>query len=485
MLRTIPMLRRKSAATLLILLLMLAQFSCRGLLGDKGAETGTTAGGRPAPHFKPGFNLFTPEQDIELGRRSAQQIAQQVPLLRDERINGYVSQLGKRLAAKAPGFPFTYQFAVIATREINAFALPGGYIFVNAGTLAAAKNEGELAGVIAHEISHVALRHGTNQASKAYVAQRGIDILRTIAGGSRNADEIITAIGGTGANMVFLKFGRTAETQADVEGTHVMADAGYDPRDMANFFKTLQARGGQRTPELLSDHPDPGNRIATINQEMSKIRLSQNPIRNSNEFQQARALLTGGGQEGALNSTGEPTRTGPRDPNDNDAGARPPAPSASMREFQARDGSFAINYPDNWDALTTDEVQMIFAPRGAYGQKDEAVFVTHGLFVGAVAPSSNDLETANSQFIQQQIEMNPDFRVARAPQAINFGGRRGYATVVGGPSAITGVVEIDVIYTTATSDGKLFYLITMAPEDEFETYRPTFEQIIASLRLAG
>nr|MBA3768223.1 M48 family metalloprotease [Acidobacteriota bacterium] len=390
MLRTTPMLRRKSAATLLILLLMLAQLSCRGLLGDRGAETGTTAGGRPAPHFKPGFNLFTPEQDIELGRKSAQQIAQQVPLLRDERINGYVSQLGKRLAAKVPGFPFTYQFAVIATKEINAFALPGGYIFVNAGTLAAAKNEGELAGVIAHEISHVALRHGTNQASKAYVAQRGIDILRTIAGGSRNADEIITAIGGTGANMVFLKFGRTAETQADVEGTHVMADAGYDPRDMANFFKTLQARGGQRTPELLSDHPDPGNRIATINQEMTKLRLSQNPIHNSKEFEQAKALLTGGGQGGALNSTGEPTRTGPRDPSDNDAGARPPAPSASMREFQARDGSFAINYPDNWDALTTDEVQMIFAPRGAYGQKDEAVFVTHGLFVGAVAPSSTD-----------------------------------------------------------------------------------------------
>src|SRR5215210_5912605 len=476
--------RKTAAATLLILSFMLVQLSCRGLLGDRGAETGTTGSGRPAPHFKPGFNLFTPEQDIELGRRSAQQIAQQAPLLRDERINAYVQGLGKRLAAKAPGFPFTYQFAVIATKAINAFALPGGYIFVNAGTLAAAKNEGELAGVIAHEISHVALRHGTNQASKAYVAQRGIDILRTIAGGSRNADEIITTIGGTGANMVFLKFGRTAETQADVEGTHVMADAGYDPRDMANFFKTLQAKGGQRTPELLSDHPDPGNRIATINQEMSKIRLGQNPIHNSNEFQQAKALLTGGGQGGALNSTGEPTRTGPRDPNDNDAGARPPAPSASMREFQARDGSFAISYPDNWDALTTDEVQMIFAPRGAYGQKDEAVFVTHGLFVGAVPPSSNDLETANNQFIQQQIEMNPDFRVARAPQAINFDGRRGYATVVGGPSAITGVVEIDVIYTTATSDGKLFYLITMAPEDEFETYRPTFEQIIASLRLA-
>jgi hypothetical protein len=479
------MLRRKSACLLLILSLLSVQLACRGLLGDRSSEGVATAPGRPAPHFKPGFNLFTPEQDIELGKKSAQQIAQQVPLLRDDRITGYVQGLGKRLAAKAPGFPFTYQFAVIATKEINAFALPGGYIFVNAGTLAAAKNEGELAGVIAHEISHVALRHGTNQASKAYVAQRGIDILRTIAGGNRNADEIITAIGGTGANMVFLKFGRTAETQADLEGVHIMAEAGYDPHDMANFFKTLQERSGQRVPEFLSDHPDPGNRIATINKEMASLRVSRNAVRNSDEFQQARALLTGGGGGPALKSTDSPSRTGPSDPSDNEAGARPPAPSAAMIEFQARDGSFALRYPDNWDALTSDNVQMIFAPRGAYGQKDESVFVTHGLFVGTTAPGASDLETANTRFIQQQVEMNPDFKVARAPQAITFGGRRGYATVVAGPSAVTGVLEIDVVYTTATADGKLFYLITMAPEDEFEVYRQTFEQVIASLRLAG
>src|ERR1043165_8404231 len=98
--RIILMLRRKSAATLLMCLLIVTQLSCRSLLGDRSGETGKTSGGRPAPHFKPGFNLFTPEQDMELGRRSAQQIAQQVPLLRDEKINNYVSQLGKRLAEK-------------------------------------------------------------------------------------------------------------------------------------------------------------------------------------------------------------------------------------------------------------------------------------------------------------------------------------------------------------------------------------------------
>src|SRR5918912_271707 len=204
------MLRRRSVAALLLVALLAIEPAC-GLWNRGGEET---TGARPAPHFKPGFNLFTPEQDIELGRQSAVKISQQVPLLADEPTVNYVRQLGARLAAKAPGFPFTYHFDVVATKEINAFALPGGFVFVNAGTLVAAKNEGELAGVIAHEISHVALRHGTNQASKAYVAKAGLDILRSITG-SGDLGKVIDANGGAGENMVFLKFGRTAESQAD------------------------------------------------------------------------------------------------------------------------------------------------------------------------------------------------------------------------------------------------------------------------------
>jgi hypothetical protein len=128
---------------------------------------------------------------------------------------------------------------------------------------------------------------------------------------------------------------------------------------------------------------------------------------------------------------------------------------------------------------------MIFAPAGAYGQIEEGLVVTHGVMTGVVRPRSSDLEQANAAFVQQQVDINPDFRVERGPQAIDFGGRRGFATVVAGPSPVTGVVEIDVIYTTATGDGRLFYLITIAPEDEFKNYQATFERIAQSLRLAG
>ncbi|HEV7843379.1 MAG TPA: M48 family metalloprotease, partial [Pyrinomonadaceae bacterium] len=147
------MFQRRNVAVFLIVSLLVFQPACKTMLGDKSGSDGYGGGSnRTAPHFKPGFNLFTPEQDIQMGRQSADEVAQQVPLLRDEKVVSYVRQLGARLAEKAPGFNFTYQFNVIATKEINAFALPGGYIFVNAGTIAAARNEGELAGVMAHEI---------------------------------------------------------------------------------------------------------------------------------------------------------------------------------------------------------------------------------------------------------------------------------------------------------------------------------------------
>lgn len=432
--------------------------------------------------FKPGFNLFKPEQDIELGRQSAQEITRQVSLLKDEATDAYVKQLGAKLSSKAGGYKFPYQFQVVATKDINAFALPGGFIFVNAGTIAAAKNEGELSGVLAHEIAHVALRHGTSQASKAYLAKAGLDILSGIAGG-RNTDlgQVIESIGGVGANAIFLKFGRTAETEADVEGARMMAESGYDPRDMVSFFKTLEEQGGQRVPEFLSDHPNPGNRAALINEILPSLPVSPNPVHNTEQFTQIKARLT---SRAALASSKEPARLGPRDPNANEPATRPQPPSSTFVAFTAPDGSFSLEYPENWDKLIGDDSNMIFAPKEAYGQADQKVIVTHGMFIGAFPAQVGDLRSANAQFVQQQIEANPDFRVMKQPQAINFGGRQGFATVVAGPSTITGVIEIDVIYTTTTGDGRLFYLVTIVPEDEYESYKKTFLQIIESIRLA-
>jgi len=224
---------------------------------------------------KPGFNFFSASQDVELGRQSAAQIERQIPILRDYEVASYVSRIGARLARVAPGARYPYQFKIANLSDINAFALPGGYIYVHRGLIERVRSEGELAGVMAHEISHVALRHQTNQVSKAYLAKAGVGILAQIFGGeSQSGTRIMETVGGVGLNSLFLRFSRKAEEEADVVGAQIMARAGYDPHEMANFFETLRQEAGRdpgKVDVFFSDHPSPVNRAARIRQEATLI----------------------------------------------------------------------------------------------------------------------------------------------------------------------------------------------------------------------
>jgi beta-barrel assembly-enhancing protease len=267
-----------------LLALLFAQTACGGLLA--GAQWSA----RNRVHAEAGFNLFTPEQDVELGDASAEEIARQVSLLRDERTNAYVQRLGEKIAAAAPGYRFPYRFFVVASPEVNAFALPGGYVFINTGAIAAAHSEGELAGILAHEIAHVALRHGTNQASKAYVAKSGLNLLDAIAGGRRTR---LCQAARAYARTLFLRFNREAEEQADLEGARLMAAAGYDPRDMASFFASLEERGGERSPEAEDDHPNPASRVALIEEALPSLQTGRAPVRDTEEFRRIQARLLG------------------------------------------------------------------------------------------------------------------------------------------------------------------------------------------------
>lgn len=475
------MFKRKIAPSLLILSLLLALPGCGGFGGGGGNVA--PPGSRSQPRYKLGWNLYSAQQDIQMGQQSAAQIMRETPMVNDPQIDGYVKQLGAKLAAKASGERFPYQFRVVATREINAFALPGGFLFINAGAIAAARNEGELAGVMAHEIAHAALRHGTNQASKQRIAQVGLGVIGAVAssGNSPDLGSAVSQIGGLGANMLFLKFGRGAEKQADLEGARILAEAGYDPRDMANFFKTLEAEGGQRVPEMLSDHPDPGNRINYIHEEIPRLPVNANPVHNTPEFDAVKSRLTG--QAPQMSAASQLKRIG-ADPGNLELGTRPQRPAAQFKGYQPNDNSFAVQVPANWEVVTAGSSEIIFAPRGGSGNLKGQLMVTHGIFVGTRGVQQRDLRSATEAFVQQQIESNPDFQVARAPQQIDFGGQEGYYAIVSGPSAINGVVEVDVTYTTVTADGRMFYIVTIAPEDEVATYKPAFEKIIRSLKVA-
>jgi beta-barrel assembly-enhancing protease len=222
--------------------------------------------------FHPGFNLFSKDQDVQLGKESADQVRKQMTVIKDPVLTDYVKRVGKRLVsareAQESGFPFTFE--VVADPSINAFALPGGPMFINTGLLRAVDNEAQLAGVMGHEMSHVILRHGTNQASKSKLIELPAVLGSQMAGGSM-AGKLAQLGIGLGANSVLLKFSRSAESQADLMGSHLMAESGYNPIEMARFFDKLNAEGGQRAPQFLSDHPNPENREKAIEEEIQKL----------------------------------------------------------------------------------------------------------------------------------------------------------------------------------------------------------------------
>src|SRR5688572_31140402 len=191
-----------------------------------------------------GFNLFTVQQDVDLGRQSAAKVEKQVPLLNDTRTNTYLTRIVSRLAAQAPGTKYPYTIKAVNANEINAFALPGGPMYVHRGLITTARNEAELAGVLAHEMSHVILRHGTEQASKAYLGEAGLSILGGLVGGG-STRQIIQAVGGFGLNAAFLKFSRSDELEADALGAEIMAKGGYDPVAMATMFALLRSEQGR------------------------------------------------------------------------------------------------------------------------------------------------------------------------------------------------------------------------------------------------
>jgi predicted Zn-dependent protease len=221
--------------------------------------------------FKAGWNVYSPQEDIQLGKQVVVDAQKQLPSCNDSKVDAYLTELGKNLSAKLPagGIQYPFEFHCVNDKAINAFALPGGYVFVNRGAIEAADNEAELAGVMAHELAHVALRHGTAEATKAKAAQTGVGILGILFGDNAGG-ALLTELGRFSAGGVLLRYSRATETQADVVGTQVLYDAGYDPRALAQFFEKIEAESkGQNPPEFFSDHPNPEHRVERVEEEIN------------------------------------------------------------------------------------------------------------------------------------------------------------------------------------------------------------------------
>jgi predicted Zn-dependent protease len=247
-------------------------------------------------NFRPGFNLFSPAEDVQVGQKASSEVNSQLPLIRDPQVVRYVNELGRRLATVAPnkpsGMKYAWTFNVVNSSDINAFALPGGFIYVNRGAIEAAQDEAQIAGVIAHEEGHVVMRHGTHQASEIMLAQAPLSILAGLLGQSSSLGSDLAQLGiSFGVSSILLRNSRSAESQADEVGTYILYRAGYDPYGMAQFFQIIQQKYPQRTIQFFSDHPNPGNRIRNVDEEIPKLGPKKNWKTDSPEFEAVKQRL--------------------------------------------------------------------------------------------------------------------------------------------------------------------------------------------------
>jgi beta-barrel assembly-enhancing protease len=463
-------------------------------------------GGPQLPN--PGKAPLTREQQIELGNKAAAQVYQQMPVLPDNSSETqYIRQLGAKLVAVIPPeYSWPYEFHVIPQKEINAFALPGGQIFINVGTIAAAQNEAQLAGVMAHEMSHVYMQHSAKQAGKAQTTAAIFGLAGAILGAATGGALGSLAQAGInfGAAGIILKYSREDEAQADSVGAIIMWKAGYDPRAMADFFQLLASQGGS-PPQLLSDHPNPGNREQAIKQEIAgwppKTYLTSSPA-----FEQARkeaqnlkvytaqqiadGAKTGmwarlNRQNGALfrvNGAVVPTSA--------DASPAGPVQLSSVQPnlhmVKSNLGLLTISRPDNWELMAPQQrgqSVQIAPPAGVSGNN-----VGYGVVINAVQPDSGQsLEQATNDLVSA-MQTASDLKPFGSSQSIKVAGIEGRSQMLQSTSPFPDAngrpqIERDWLVTVPRSDGSIVWFVFVAPEAQFDHFRPTFDSMLKSVRL--
>jgi beta-barrel assembly-enhancing protease len=445
-------------------------------------------------------NKYTPEQDVQLGREAAAEILQQYPIIKDERISHYLSSLGDRLVAAAPpelkNPVYQFSFTPVNLKEINAFALPGGPMFVHRGMFDAAAEEGEVVGVMAHELSHVLLRHGTANATKAQNPWLQIGQLAGAIGGAMvggGAGSAIAQGSQFGLGTLLLRYSRDFEKQADLLGAQIMSRAGYDPRSLAHMFETIakHSAGAGGNPQWMSSHPDPGNRTAYITAEATRLQIAAKA--DSSTFPTMKTtfaalppaksmgeLARGGGQGGGNTAPSGGGNGAQAVQAVGTIGQPVPRPSAQYRAISGGK-VFQASVPSEWTPLASKSSIKV-VPQNGYGQVNGQTVFSHGIEFGVTQASSRDLREATNAWLNAVAQGNPNLRPAGDQQAIRISQRSAIATPLVNPSPLGGQERIGV-YTTFLADGSLFYYLTIVPEKDAEAFQETFRKIGESIKL--
>jgi Zn-dependent protease with chaperone function len=474
-----------------------------------------------APTFPdPGKPHMSRDDQRSLGLQAAAQVYQQMPVLPDSSPETqYIRQLGQKLVATIPpenSWPF--EFHVVAQKEINAFALPGGPMFVNIGTITAAANEAQLAGVMGHEMSHVYMQHSAKQAGKEETTGLLAGIAAAALGGTvgNKAGGLVGQLGQMGIQMgaqgLMMKYSRTDESQADAVGTVILYKAGYNPQAMADFFKTLESQGGPAPPQFFSDHPNPGNRQQAIEKEIAEWPAA-NYATDSPAFQATRKHAMGvkaytaqeiaqgakSGQWAGLNkqngATFNPTggsasqQTPPKaNSSPNGAAASQQAVLPSQQMVAANLGPATIRHPENWQVKMPEQKGQFvtIAPQAGITQNG----VGYGVLVNAIAPPQGgrkSIDDITSQLVKDMQQNNRLEPLGNA-QPIAVGSTEGRSVVFHSASPIPAAngqaqLERDWLVTVPKRDGSVVFMIFVAPQSEFAQFQPTYEAMLKSIQI--
>ena len=457
-------------------------------------------------------NPFTPQQEVTEGAKVAAQVYKQMPVLAEsDPVSIYVAQLGAHLTHHAPGLKWPYSFHVVASSDVNAFALPGGAIFVNLGTVQAAETEAQLAGVFAHETSHVVLRHATCNMKKQQTTNIMAGLGQIASGillGNGAGGQVAQAVIGGGAGLYGLRMSRDDEKQADLLGTDILYNSGYDPRGLPQFFEIIQGKYGSGGAQILTDHPNPGNRTEYVNQEIATLPRLTNPMVTSAAFKRAHDLamkeptLTaqqikdGTWKNGkyAVGPQGTPVSAATPDAGtpgqysaDGPVALNRTQLGVGSRLTQYQGANFNINFPSSWQVTDATKAGATLAPPGGFG----TFGLVYGAVVGTVQTNSaimdaDSLANATAQLAQQLSQQNGGLQQVGAVQALKLGGQMANSLELRGRSPLvqngTTLPERDWLVTIASQDGDLHYIVFVSPERDFAQMRPLFVSMMNTFR---
>ena len=413
-------------------------------------------------------NFFSIKQDIEIGSESSKEAEQSLPLVRDD---AYLRAIGERLIQNRSIPALRYRFRIVNSKDVNSLGFPGGPIYIYRGLLQSASNDDEVAAILAHEIGHIASRHGTAQLSRQLIVQAPIAIAAGLTATEAWKEQLGKLGISLGIDAPFLRYSRDQELEASLMALHLMSDARFDPNALRTLLETVnETRTGEtsRAPAFVFDHPQSETLAQEIAEEIERF-VAPPHAHASAEFRTFRAGLQKLPYPAAKNAAAEPSL------------------DSTAKVFTHPQDFYRLGYPDGWQVARTGTNGAIIAPIDGVQSSRNGDDVTHGvmfdLFDVAVPDRSLTLEQATNRLIVFLRQRNQSLRIVPGAQTQTLiSDEPGVRTVMIGKSNASNSSEV-VWVVTRLYYQSLFYMVFVAPEDEFAMYQPTFEQMIRSVRL--